>query len=80
VRRLQKAGFVDLSPGTEDRRVVMVQASTASQQLRPAVERIWSRLEELTVGELAGAGLDAVLHGLQRLEANLLDVPEQPIS
>jgi DNA-binding MarR family transcriptional regulator len=72
VRRLLKAGFVDVSPSSDDRRVVMVQASEASKQLRPVVERIWGRLEEITVGDLASEEQERILRGLEALEANLL--------
>ncbi|AWB91288.1 MarR family transcriptional regulator [Aeromicrobium chenweiae] len=81
VQRLQKAGFVEVARSTQDRRVVMVQASESSHELRPKVERMWKRLEAVTVDGLAPDEREEILRGLEALEDNLLraaDLPDLP--
>lgn len=74
IRRLQKAGFVVVSPSPVDRRAVIVEATADSQPLRADVERIWTELEALTVGGMSPARREQALDDLELLEANLLRV------
>jgi hypothetical protein len=50
-----------------------VEPAPASLVLRAQVEEIWTRLEQLTVGDLTPARRTAALRTLRRLEDNLLD-------
>lgn len=71
IQRLERAGFVRRRPSTSDRRVTIVEPTGASQALRREVERVWSRLEELTVDGLDADERRVALQVLERLEANL---------
>jgi DNA-binding MarR family transcriptional regulator len=72
VSRLERAGFVRCEHSADDRRVVVVHATEAGRALRPAVERVWQRLEELTTAGFDESDDGAVRAVLARLEANLL--------
>lgn len=72
VRRLEKSGFVHLTPSQDDRRAVIVEATAASQPLQVKVERIWNELEALTVRNLAAKQQSDILRNLETLERNLL--------
>lgn len=72
VSRLERAGFVRCEHSADDRRVVVVHATEAGRALRPAVERVWQRLEELTTAGFDQSDDGAARAVLARLEANLL--------
>jgi DNA-binding MarR family transcriptional regulator len=71
IQRLERAGFVRRRPSTSDRRVTIVEPTVASQALRREVERVWSRLEELTADGLDDDERRVALRVLERLESNL---------
>lgn len=71
IQRLERAGFVRRSPSAADRRVTIVEATVASQALRREVERVWRRLEELTVDGLDDDERRVALRMMERLESNL---------
>lgn len=71
IQRLERAGFVRRRPSTSDRRVTIVEPTAASQALRREVERVWNRLEELTVDGLDDDERRVALQVLERLESNL---------
>lgn len=71
VRRLERAGFVRIGVSATDKRVSIVEATRASMPLKRAVSRIWSELEEATVGSLSGEEQAEVLASLKSLESNL---------
>lgn len=71
VQRLERAGFVRRSPCATDRRAVVVEPTAAGQALRREVERMWGRLEELTLDGLDVDERAGTLHALERLERNL---------
>jgi DNA-binding MarR family transcriptional regulator len=72
VHRLEEAGYVCRRPDPDDRRATLVEATEQGYALREHVERIWTHLEELTVGDLTPAERQATLDTLLRLEANVL--------
>ena len=72
IQRLERAGFVRRRPSTSDRRVTIVEPTAASQALRREVERVWNRLEELTVDGLDADERRIALRVLERLESNLV--------
>ena len=74
VRRLEKSGFVHLSPSHDDRRAVIVEATAASRPMQHEVARIWNELESLTVGELSPQVRADTLRNLEALESNLLKI------
>ncbi|MBL1116248.1 winged helix-turn-helix transcriptional regulator [Streptomyces sp. 110] len=71
VRRLEQAGFVRRSPSPTDKRATIVEPTVASQALRHEVERIWSRLEDMSTAGLSDDESAAALRTLERLEGNL---------
>jgi len=73
VQRLERAGYVRRVPDPDDGRATRVEPTPASLALRAQVEEIWTRLEQLTVGDLTPAQRTAALRTLRRLEDNLLD-------
>jgi MarR family transcriptional regulator, organic hydroperoxide resistance regulator len=77
VRRLERAGFVRITPSPSDRRVTVIEATRASLPLRQAVHRIWSELEAATVGSLSAESRADALHLLEQLERNLMDANRQ---
>jgi DNA-binding MarR family transcriptional regulator len=72
VHRLEEAGFVARRPDPADRRATLVGTTPAGEALRQHVERIWTHLEELTVGDMSPAERRSALDDLLRLEQNVL--------
>jgi MarR family transcriptional regulator, organic hydroperoxide resistance regulator len=50
IRRLEHAGFVRRSPSADDKRAYLIESTPAGRALRPQVEQIWNRLEEIVAG------------------------------
>ncbi|MEU9126189.1 MarR family winged helix-turn-helix transcriptional regulator [Streptomyces sp. NPDC048506] len=71
VKRLEQGGFVRRRPSSTDRRVMTVEATTASQALRRQVESAWQELERTTVDGLTDAERDALTALLRKVEDNL---------
>ncbi|MFD3683782.1 MarR family winged helix-turn-helix transcriptional regulator [Nocardiopsis sp. NPDC058631] len=71
VQRLEQGGFAKRTPSPTDKRVTIVEATTASQGLRAEVERVWEELEQGLTHDLHGAERDGVLAVLDRMEQNL---------
>lgn len=76
VQRLERAGFVRRKTCPTDRRGCYIEATPASQPLRVSVERLHSRLEELTVAGLDSAERAETSACLAALERNLLTATE----
>jgi len=72
VHRLESSGYVRRLPDPGDRRATRVEVTAKGLGLREHVERIWSQLEELTVGDMTPAERQAALDDLLRLEENVL--------
>lgn len=73
VQRLERSGFVRRRPGTDDRRVTLVEPTPASQALRPRVAEVWARLEAVTAGALDAVGRAEAAAVLRALERNVGD-------
>ncbi|MET8170389.1 MarR family transcriptional regulator [Streptomyces sp. NPDC005329] len=71
VQRLEQAGFVTRSPDPEDRRAVLVEATSAGEALRDEVDRVWQELERRTLTGLNDADQAHLARLLARLEGNL---------
>src|ERR1700739_2548386 len=54
IRRLEHAGFVRRSPIPDDKRAFLIEPTAAGRALRPQVEQIWNRLEEIVAGGVGG--------------------------
>jgi MarR family transcriptional regulator, organic hydroperoxide resistance regulator len=72
VHRLEEAGYVRRRPDRDDRRATLVETTAEGEALREHVERIWTHLEELTVGDMSPAEQQTALDNLLRLEENVL--------
>ena len=71
VQRLEQGGFVRRAPSVIDRRVSIVEATTASRALRAGVQSAWQQLEESAAGNLTNTERAAVLELLGRMETSL---------
>ena len=71
VQRVERAGFVRRRPDPNDGRVALVESTPAGLALRDRIERLWTELENDTVGELSPAKQRELLRGLQSVEASL---------
>ncbi|MEU6652085.1 MarR family winged helix-turn-helix transcriptional regulator [Streptomyces sp. NPDC046900] len=71
VKRLEQGGFVRRHPSPTDRRVMTVEATTASQALRRQVEAAWEELEQTTVAGLTDAERNTLTTLLRKVEDNL---------
>jgi DNA-binding MarR family transcriptional regulator len=76
VHRLEEAGYVSRRPDPDDGRATLVAATAAGEALREHVERIWTHLEELTVGDMSPAEQRTALTTLRRLEETVLATGE----
>jgi DNA-binding MarR family transcriptional regulator len=71
IQRLENGGFVRRVPSTTDRRVTMVEPTTASYAIRTGVEQTWAALEEGTVGGLNARQCRDALALLAQMETSL---------
>jgi MarR family transcriptional regulator, organic hydroperoxide resistance regulator len=71
VQRLERAGFVCRRPDPEDGRATLVDSTPAGLALRGQIERLWTELEEATVGDMTASQRQELLRGLQYVEKNL---------
>jgi MarR family transcriptional regulator, organic hydroperoxide resistance regulator len=71
VRRLEHAGFVRRVPLADDKRAFLIEPTAASRALRNQVERIWTQLEQITVGSVNEHQRQTILRVLEGLEARL---------
>ncbi len=78
VRRLEQAGFVRRRPSPTDKRVSIIEPTAASQALREEVERVWSRLEDISTAGLSDEERTDALRALERLEQNLVRASTPP--
>ncbi|AOR29903.1 transcriptional regulator [Streptomyces fodineus] len=78
VQRLEQAGFVRRRPSPTDKRASLIEPTVASHALRREVERVWSRLEELSTVGMSADERAAALLTLERLEHNLVKAAADP--
>lgn len=72
VRRLEQAGFVRRRPSPTDKRASLIEPTAARHAPRREVERVWSRLEEISTAGLSDDESAAALRTLEHLEQNLV--------
>lgn len=73
VQRLERSGFVHRRPSPDDRRVTLVEPTSASEALRKPLAEVWRRLEEATVGALGAAESRSAAALLRTLERNVVE-------
>jgi DNA-binding MarR family transcriptional regulator len=78
VQRLERAGFVCRRPDPDDGRATLVDSTPAGLALRGQIERLWTELEEATVGDMTASQRSQLLRGLQSLETNLASATTDP--
>lgn len=71
VRSLEQQGLLARTPSPSDRRARVVSLTKAGRDLRPAVERVWSDLEEVTTRDLSDRQRTDALRLMRRMEASL---------
>jgi DNA-binding MarR family transcriptional regulator len=74
IRRLETAGFVRKRPCETDKRVTIVEPTTASLALRPRVEGAWAELEEGLTRDLDPSQQAVMLALLEQAESTLTDL------
>lgn len=72
IRRLEHAGFVRRSPSTTDKRVTIVEPTTASLALRRQVEEVWAELESSVADSLTPDQQTEAIDVLSRIEHSLV--------
>jgi MarR family transcriptional regulator, organic hydroperoxide resistance regulator len=78
VQRLERAGYVRRVPDPADGRATLVEPTAASLRLRREVERVWERLEAMTVDGMTAEAQKRALSSICRLEDNLLAAEQDP--
>jgi DNA-binding MarR family transcriptional regulator len=73
IKRMERAGFVERRPDSEDQRVSRVYLTDAGREVQDAVEGVWAELEEQTLDGFSGAERDALEQFLERIRANLTE-------
>ncbi|MBB5159073.1 MarR family winged helix-turn-helix transcriptional regulator [Saccharopolyspora phatthalungensis] len=71
LQRLEQGGHVTRSRDPLDRRVMLVQATPESYELRSEVANAWTRLEELVLDGFDGGERDEFARLLAKVEKNL---------
>jgi DNA-binding MarR family transcriptional regulator len=71
LKRMERAGFLERRPDPEDQRVSRVYLTDAGREIRGAVERIWSRLEEQTFRGFGEEEREVLERFLERIYENL---------
>jgi DNA-binding MarR family transcriptional regulator len=74
IQRLEQGGFVRRIQSEADKRVTIVEATTASRALREEVERAWAELERSVTQDLTAEEQSAALDLLGRMEASLSEI------
>lgn len=71
LQRMERAGFVERRPDSEDQRVSRVYLTEAGRNVQGAVERIWARLEVETMEGLSQEQRDTLEQLLEQVYQNL---------
>jgi DNA-binding MarR family transcriptional regulator len=79
IQRLEHAGFVRRSPVADDKRAYLIESTAAGRALRPQVEQIWNRLEEIVVGGAGGRERQTIRRVLEGLEERLTHAAESRV-
>ncbi len=76
IRRLEHAGFVRRTPCADDKRAYLIESTAAGRALRPQVEQIWNRLEEVVVGGVGERERQTIRRVLEGMEERLTQAAE----
>jgi DNA-binding MarR family transcriptional regulator len=76
IRRLEHAGFVRRSPSADDKRAYLIESTPAGRALRPQVEQIWNRLEEIVAGGIGEREQQTIRRVLDGMEERLTHAAE----
>jgi DNA-binding MarR family transcriptional regulator len=71
VQRLEKAGFVRRGPDDSDERISHVHLTDAGRAIRPAVEKVWERLDRQLFVGFSGPELAVLAELLARVCRNI---------
>jgi MarR family transcriptional regulator, organic hydroperoxide resistance regulator len=74
IRRLETAGFIRRRRSEHDKRVYIIEPTTASQALRAQVEDVWSDLEAAVTRNLDKTQQAQLLDLLEQAESDLIPV------
>ncbi|AUA14697.1 transcriptional regulator SlyA [Streptomyces malaysiensis subsp. malaysiensis] len=77
IRRLEHAGFVRRCPCADDKRVTIIEPTTASLALRHEVEQIWAELERGVTDDLTPDQQTEAIDVLERIEQSLARAAER---
>ncbi|WPB96440.1 MarR family winged helix-turn-helix transcriptional regulator [Streptomyces malaysiensis] len=77
IRRLEHAGFVRRRPCADDKRVTIIEPTTASLALRHEVEQIWAELERGVTDDLTPDQQSEAIDVLERIEQSLARAAER---
>ncbi|WP_167504252.1 MarR family winged helix-turn-helix transcriptional regulator [Streptomyces malaysiensis] len=77
IRRLEHAGFVRRCPCADDKRVTIIEPTTASLALRHEVEQIWAELERGVTDDLTPDQQSEAIDVLERIEQSLARAAER---
>ncbi|MET9535604.1 MarR family winged helix-turn-helix transcriptional regulator [Streptomyces sp. NPDC006649] len=71
VQRLEQQGLIERHASPTDKRAVIVSLTPAGSDLREAVTRSWTQLEEIATDGLSGRQKSEAIRLLRRLDHNL---------
>ncbi len=71
LKRMERAGFLERRPDSEDQRVSRVYLTDAGREIRGAVERVWATLEEQTLEGFSAEEQSTLERLLERVHENL---------
>ncbi|WP_406269154.1 MarR family winged helix-turn-helix transcriptional regulator [Nocardia sp. NBC_00881] len=77
IKRLEHAGFVRRLPCADDKRVSIIEPTTASLVLRHEVERVWFELEQSVSGNLTTDEQSEAIDLLAQIEESLIRATAQ---
>lgn len=71
LKRMERTGFLERRPDREDQRVSRVYLTEAGREIRGAVERVWTALEERTLEGFSAEECETLERLLERVRENL---------
>ena len=71
LKRMERAGFLERRSDPDDQRVSRVYLTDAGRDIRAAVERIWTELEQETFGGFSDEERETLEAYLERIHRNL---------
>ncbi|MBN1314919.1 MAG: MarR family transcriptional regulator [Anaerolineales bacterium] len=71
LQRMEKTGFIERQPDPDDQRVSRVFLTDAGRDIRPAVEKIWQEIEQISFQGLSAEEIQLFRSMLTRICNNL---------